>query len=193
MDQTLAVWILVILSLATASLPFVVERPFVALPWVQAGGAARPSWLRWIESLLFFAILAVLVYWTPRWIGAAFFSASDLASVSVFLLKVGAIVAAAVLLLAYAGWRNKGRAVVKSFFDRLIEVLVLYVLVGTLGLGLEANIGNPFVQRWEFYAITLSLFVVLAYPGFVYRYLLKHPKAKKVAPSSSSSSSSSAS
>ncbi len=190
MDQTLAVWILVILSLGTASLPFVIERPFVALPWAQAGEAARPSWLRWIESLAFFLVLAGLVYWVPRWIGAAFFSASDLASVSMFLLKVGAIVAGAVLLLAYAGWRNRNRVVVKSFFDRLIEVLVLYMLIGTLGLGLEANIGNPFAQGWEFYAITLSLFVVLAYPGFVYRYLLKHPKAKKVAPSSSSAAAS---
>jgi hypothetical protein len=34
-------------------------------------------------------------------------------------------------------------------------------------------IGNVFTQRWEFYAITLSLFVVMAFPGFVFRYLLR--------------------
>ncbi|MEY4294772.1 MAG: hypothetical protein RLY82_460, partial [Pseudomonadota bacterium] len=27
---------------------------------------------------------------------------------------------------------------------------------------------------WEFYAITGALFITLAFPGFVYRYLLKH-------------------
>jgi hypothetical protein len=34
-------------------------------------------------------------------------------------------------------------------------------------------IGNSFNQRWEFYVTALSLFVVLAFPGFVLRYLLK--------------------
>ena len=34
-------------------------------------------------------------------------------------------------------------------------------------------------RTWEFYAITLSLYLVLAYPGFVYRYLFKrHPRLR---------------
>jgi hypothetical protein len=37
----------------------------------------------------------------------------------------------------------------------------------------ERMIGNTFAQRWEFYVTALSLFVVLAFPGFVIRYLLK--------------------
>ena len=28
-------------------------------------------------------------------------------------------------------------------------------------------------QGWEFYAITATLFLTLAFPGFVYRYLYK--------------------
>ena len=39
---------------------------------------------------------------------------------------------------------------------------------------LEARIGNVFTQVKEFYMITVPLFVVLAFPGFVYRYLRKH-------------------
>jgi len=61
----------------------------------------------------------------------------------------------------------------KSFWLRLIELLVLYGLVGLLGYLFESTIGNPFKQRWEFYAITFSLFVVLAFPGFVVRYLMR--------------------
>jgi hypothetical protein len=61
----------------------------------------------------------------------------------------------------------------KSFFLRLIELLVLYGLVGLLGYLFENTLGNPFKQRWEFYAITFSLFVVLAFPGFVIRYLMR--------------------
>ena len=59
----------------------------------------------------------------------------------------------------------------KPFLVRLIELLVLYVALGAVAFALEAKLGNPFPQRWEFYAITACLFVVLAFPGFVLRYL----------------------
>ena len=85
---------------------------------------------------------------------------------------------AAALVLAYPGWRNRGRVVQKSFFERLLEFLVFYALVGVLGFALEANLGNRFQQGWEFYAITLSLFAVLGYPGFVWRYLMKRRHAR---------------
>lgn len=62
---------------------------------------------------------------------------------------------------------------VKSIWMRLAELAVLYGLVGTLAYLLEARIGNVFPQRWEFYAITGCLFIVLAFPGFVFRYLRK--------------------
>jgi Na+(H+)/acetate symporter ActP len=57
---------------------------------------------------------------------------------------------------------------------RLLELLVLYVLVGGLGLLLERRAGQIAPQGWEFYAITGSLFLTLAFPGFVWRYLYKH-------------------
>ena len=67
----------------------------------------------------------------------------------------------------------KGGAGRKAFPIRLIELIVLYFVVGAIGLGLEGRIGTVFPQTWEFYAITACLFVVLAFPGFVVRYLRK--------------------
>ena len=61
----------------------------------------------------------------------------------------------------------------KPFWLRLIELILLYGVVGTVGYLLEARIGNVFPQRWEFFAVTVFLFIVLAYPGFVFRYLRK--------------------
>jgi hypothetical protein len=61
----------------------------------------------------------------------------------------------------------------KLFVVRLLELIVLYFLVGLLARGLESRIGNVFTQGWEFYAITACMFVVLAFPGFVLRYLRK--------------------
>ncbi|GAB2915333.1 hypothetical protein GCM10027278_39790 [Paralcaligenes ginsengisoli] len=176
MDQSSAVWILIALALVTANLPFVVERSFLVLPWVQIGEHKRPAWLRWIESLVFFLLLVALGYAALALIGRTFVSGSDVASAALFLLKVIGVFAVVALLLAYSGWRNKGHELNKSFFVRLIEVLVFYALVGTLGFAFEANIGNAFQQTWEFYVVTLSLFLVLGYPGFVYRYLLHRRK-----------------
>lgn len=66
---------------------------------------------------------------------------------------------------------NKPRT--KPFLARLIELLVLYFLVGLVAWLLESRIGNVFAQGWEFYAVTACLFLVLAFPGFVFRYLRK--------------------
>ena len=61
----------------------------------------------------------------------------------------------------------------KHFLLRLLELFVLYFVVGGLAYLLESRIGNVFTQTWEFYAITACTFVVLAFPGFVLRYLRK--------------------
>lgn len=61
----------------------------------------------------------------------------------------------------------------KSFPLRLLELIVLYFVVGFLARMLESRIGGVFAQNWEFYAITGCLFLVLAFPGFVLRYLRK--------------------
>ena len=63
------------------------------------------------------------------------------------------------------------RRPVKPVVWRLAELAVLYFLVLGAGHFLESRIGNPFPQPWEFYAVTACMFLVLAYPGFVYRYL----------------------
>ena len=67
----------------------------------------------------------------------------------------------------------QGRAHGKLFAVRLLELFVLYFVVGGLALLLESRIGNAFPQTWEFYAISGCMFVVLAFPGFVLRYLRK--------------------
>ncbi|MVW79659.1 DUF2818 family protein [Bordetella sp. 02P26C-1] len=72
----------------------------------------------------------------------------------------------------------KQGSVAKPFWLRLLELLLYYAVVMFLGFAFEAALGNPFAQRWEFYAITFSLYLVLGYPGFVFRYLFKrHPVA----------------
>ena len=59
----------------------------------------------------------------------------------------------------------------KSLGIRLLELLVWYGVVLGIGFAIEARLGQIQRQGWEFYVAMASLFVTLAFPGFVWRYL----------------------
>jgi hypothetical protein len=69
------------------------------------------------------------------------------------------------------GERGKGVAI------RFGELLVLYLIMLLLARGIESRFGPIYPQHWEFYGITACLFIVLAYPGFVWRYLSRRATA----------------
>jgi len=87
------------------------------------------------------------------------------------LLLVALIAANLPFLLERIFFIVKPKTGSKNVAWRLLELILLYFIVGGIGLLLENKIGDIHTQKWEFYAITASLFVVFAYPGFVYRYL----------------------
>jgi hypothetical protein len=59
----------------------------------------------------------------------------------------------------------------KNFAWQLAEIVALYFLVGGLARWFETRTMAAYQQHWEFYAVTFCLFLVFAYPGFVYKYL----------------------
>jgi len=60
----------------------------------------------------------------------------------------------------------------KSIAWCLLELVVFYFLLGLVARYAEQiTMGQVAPQKWEFYAITSCLFLVLAFPGFVYRFL----------------------
>jgi hypothetical protein len=62
----------------------------------------------------------------------------------------------------------------KNLATRLAELVVMYFVVGGIGLALEKRAGQIAPQGWEFYAVTGALFLTFAFPGFVWRYLFRH-------------------
>ena len=62
----------------------------------------------------------------------------------------------------------------KNLAIRVGELVVWYLLIGGLGLYLEQRSGQIAPQGWEFYAITATLFITFAFPGFTWCYLFKH-------------------
>jgi hypothetical protein len=93
---------------------------------------------------------------------------------SIWLVLVLAFCAANLPFLAQRLFGLVPLAGGKNLAMRLGELVVLYLLVGGIGLLLEQRAGQIAPQGWEFYAITATLFLTFAFPGFVYRYLYKH-------------------
>ncbi len=94
---------------------------------------------------------------------------------AVLLLIIAAVITAnlpwlseRILLVKPAGEGGKHAA------WRWLEWLILYLITGAVAMGLEQKInGERHDQGWEFYAVTLCLFLVFALPGFLYRHDLK--------------------
>lgn len=58
----------------------------------------------------------------------------------------------------------------------LVELVLFYLLIGLLTKYAEYVVFGQIAQQgWEFYTVTFSLFLVFAFPGFVYKTLwIKH-------------------
>ena len=59
----------------------------------------------------------------------------------------------------------------KHFGWHLLELIGLYFVVGGIAHLVESKTtGQIAHQHWEFYATTACLFIVFAFPGFIWRY-----------------------
>ncbi|CAG1019224.1 hypothetical protein BURC_04087 [Burkholderiaceae bacterium] len=59
---------------------------------------------------------------------------------------------------------------------RVLELIVFWIITLAVGFALEANIGQNQTQGWQFYAAFACMFLTLAFPGFIWRYLRRHPR-----------------
>ena len=55
----------------------------------------------------------------------------------------------------------------------ILELLLAYGVFIGIGRAIEAHFGQNAPQAWQFYAVSFCLFLSMAFPGFVWRYLLK--------------------
>jgi hypothetical protein len=92
---------------------------------------------------------------------------------SVWLVLITAFIASNLPFLNDRWLAVLPRRAPKTLWQRLAELVLLYFVVGALGLALEQDAGQIAPQGWEFYAVTGALFLTLAFPGFVYRYLYR--------------------
>jgi len=65
---------------------------------------------------------------------------------------------------------NKTKSIAWSF----LEWFCMYAGIIALSIFLESRLGLVQPKNWIFWTITLSVFAVFAFPGFVYRTLWRH-------------------
>lgn len=92
---------------------------------------------------------------------------------AVWLVLVVALLGANLPFLSNRWLAVWPRSQPKHLAHHVLELVALYGVVGAVGLGLEQYGGQIYPQGWEFYATTACLFLTLAFPGFVWRYLYK--------------------
>jgi predicted transporter len=96
------------------------------------------------------------------------------ASSSAIALLIGLALLLANLPFLTQGWMGVVKlSAPKHVGWHLLELLLYYGLCGLVAWGIEKQIGQVAPQKWEFYAISATMFLTLAFPGFVYRYLWK--------------------
>ena len=62
----------------------------------------------------------------------------------------------------------------KSIPTIFLEIVGFYLILGFFFVFIEKQVvGNIHDQEWEFYIITLFLFLVFSFPGFIYKVVWK--------------------
>lgn len=156
-----SIWIFIILAFIFALAPFLTERAFVFTLWSQAGEPEKPFWFYPLRALISYAVIAAGCWLLATQAGNLPYMIAAVVLLGLALYVPGSVVTPSVP--------------VKHVSTRLLEVLAGYFVVGAIGFAIEANYANPSAKNWEFYTIAACLYVVLAYPGFVWRHLMKHP------------------
>lgn len=155
-----SVWLVIILAIICANIPFLTERMFAFIP-VRMGNEPE-------KFVGFYLLRAVVAYGV---MGCAYYL------VTTPILPISARLFGLVLFLilfAMPGFLYYQYVAIKPIGARLVELLLLVWFVAAIGFFIESYYANRFAQSWQFYAIGLCLFILLAFPGFVWRHLMRH-------------------
>ncbi|MDY3331777.1 MAG: DUF2818 family protein [Pelistega sp.] len=160
-----SVWLIIVLAIVCANLPFLTERMFAFVPLKLKG---EPD-----KFMGYYLGRALLSY---CFLGLAFYLLTHV-GLPMVAKALGAVVF--ILLLSIPGFIYGKAIAYKNIGINLVELLVFASFVLAVGFFIESYYANRFTQSWQFYAISICIFVVLAFPGFSWRHLMRHPHLPK--------------
>lgn len=156
-----SVWFIIVLAIICANVPFLTERMFAFVPVRLRGEPEKFAGFYLLRALVSYGVMGCAYYLFTE---TALPISAKLVGLVLFLV-----------LFAMPGFLYKSYVTVKPLGARLVELLLLVWFVAAVGFFIESYYANRFPQSWQFYAIGIALFVLLAFPGFVWRHLMRHP------------------
>ncbi|NOL50201.1 DUF2818 family protein [Pelistega europaea] len=156
-----SVWLIIVLAIICANVPFLTERMFAFVPVRMKGEPEKFAGFYLIRAFVFYGVM-----------GCAFYLTTEVVlpmSAKLFGLVLF------IVLFAMPGFLYSRYVAVKPVWARMVELLLLVCFIAAVGFFIESYYANRFTQSWQFYAIGICLFVLLAFPGFVWRHLMRHP------------------
>ncbi|ULJ62815.1 DUF2818 family protein [Wielerella bovis] len=58
----------------------------------------------------------------------------------------------------------------KRILHHIVESIIGFLIIGVIAYVLESRAGSVHAQSWEFYVTCVCLYLVFAFPAFVWRY-----------------------
>ncbi|WP_044977978.1 DUF2818 family protein [Taylorella asinigenitalis] len=166
MYPSYTIWLILAIALVCANMPFFTERMFIFLPMRLSNEPTSKSaifyFLRFILWLLAF--------------GAGAYMASN-----VLLDKPYKLAGIAIMVACFVipGIATRKHIQFKNIFLNFFEIIFFMLFVGAIGFFIEGYFSNQVSQNWQFYAVGACIFLVMAFPGFVWRHLMNHPHLPK--------------
>lgn len=156
-----SVWLIIVLAAVCANVPFLTERMFAFVPIRMQGEPEKFAGFYLLRAVVSYAVIGCACYLATETVLPM---SAKLFGLVLFLV-----------LFAMPGFFYKPYVSVKPFGARFVELLLLVCFVASIGFFIESYYANRFPQSWQFYVIGLCLFILLAFPGFVWRHLMRHP------------------
>ena len=161
-----SIWLIIGIAWFTALLPFFTEKSFVFVPWRQEGESKTTP--------ILLIVCRAFVQWFLLIYAASVMSNSLNQSYQLLAFV------ASIILFALPVFTVSKQVPVKIFAVRLFELLAFFFFTGGVGFAIESFYANAHPQQWQFYAVALCLYIVLAYPGFVIRHLFKNRYNRRI-------------
>lgn len=161
-----SIWIILVIVFVSANLSFLSERMFAFSPMRVSNEPSSKS------SLFYFVRFLI---WLSFFLCAAYLSSNVLLDLPVRVAGLLIMVVCFVI----PGIATRKHVQFKNIFINLYELIFFLIFVGSVGFFIEGYYANSVPLGWQFYAVGICIFLLMAFPGFVWRHLMNHPHLPK--------------
>ena len=147
MYPEISVWLIILLAIVCANLPFLTKRIFAFVPYQLKGEPEKFAGFYTARALISYALMGFTFYLLSE---PAFPLSAKLFALFVYILI---FMAPGYFYGKYISHKNIG--------IELLELILAICFVAAVGFFIESYYANKYTQSWQFYAIGICIFLSL--------------------------------